>query len=185
MESATLGVVADTHVPDRARQLNPILTSTFRAAGVKAILHCGDVCTPEVLETLGKIAPVYAVRGNRDVYRLSNLPRRLTLEFVGVKIGLMHGHGRWYNYLYERVEYIFAGIRPGRYRRRALKTFDEQVKVVVFGHIHKPIQEWIEGRLIFNPGSACCTDNTDLPPSAGLLHLDSEGKIEAEHFFLA
>ena len=62
----TLGVVADTHVPDRARQINPDLLRVLRQAQVQAILHAGDVCSQVVLDQLGQIAPVYAVRGNRD-----------------------------------------------------------------------------------------------------------------------
>jgi len=89
----TLGIIADTHVPDRVPQLNPRIFSIFREAGVQAILHAGDACSSDVLSQLGEIAPVHAVRGNRDSTRLAYLPRKLTLEFGGLTIGMMHGHG--------------------------------------------------------------------------------------------
>ncbi len=61
-----VGVVADTHVPDRAIDIHPALIPQLKAAGVQRILHAGDVCAPSVLEQLGEIGPVTAVRGNRD-----------------------------------------------------------------------------------------------------------------------
>jgi len=87
----TLGVVADTHVPDRARLLNPKVTDIFREAGVVAILHAGDICSPEILDQLGGIALVHAVQGNRDIWRLAHLPPQISLQFEGVNIGLTHG----------------------------------------------------------------------------------------------
>ncbi len=64
-----LGVVADTHVPDKAKTLNPQVLAILRQAEVSAILHAGDISSPGVLTALGEIAPVYAVLGNRDWVR--------------------------------------------------------------------------------------------------------------------
>jgi putative phosphoesterase len=64
----TLGVLADTHIPDRVPTLNPRVIQVFRQAQVSAILHAGDVSVPQVLAELEKIAQVYAVRGNRDIF---------------------------------------------------------------------------------------------------------------------
>jgi putative phosphoesterase len=90
----TLGVIADTHIPDRAKQLNPRVFEIFTQAGVKTILHAGDVSTPRVLEELAQIAPVYAVRGNRDIFYLRNLPLQVRFSMDGVSIAMAHGHGR-------------------------------------------------------------------------------------------
>ena len=62
----TLGVVTDSHVPDRMRALPDALWPAL--AGVDAILHAGDVCVPRVLAALEQVAPVYAVAGNRDIF---------------------------------------------------------------------------------------------------------------------
>ena len=54
-----IGVVSDTH-----GLLRPEVTAAL--AGVEEILHLGDVGKMSVLEGLGRIAPVTAVRGNVD-----------------------------------------------------------------------------------------------------------------------
>ena len=61
-----LGVVADTHIPDRVRSLHPDLLPGLKAANAEVILHAGDICSPVVLAELSQVAPVVAVRGNRD-----------------------------------------------------------------------------------------------------------------------
>ena len=86
-----VGVVADSHIPDRMRALPP--TALEALAGVDAILHAGDICVQRVLDALAAVAPVYAVRGNRDL--LLRLPLDRELSFEVVKVGLTHGHGGW------------------------------------------------------------------------------------------
>ena len=55
-----LGLISDTH--------GLLRESAVRAlSGTDLIVHAGDVGKPEILETLRKIAPVVAVRGNVDV----------------------------------------------------------------------------------------------------------------------
>ena len=70
-------MVADTHVPDRLARLPSGLAAAL--AGVDAILHAGDVTTGPVLDQLNTIAPVHAVRGNRDFFL--RLPLDRVLEF--------------------------------------------------------------------------------------------------------
>lgn len=183
MEALTLGVVADTHVPDRSPGLNPRLLECFRDQKVEAILHAGDICVPEVLDELRKIAPVHAVRGNRDIFYLRVLPSQLLLEFNGVSIGMVHGHGRLGDYLIDRLRYYLGGLKLLRYRQRALETFPE-CRVVVFGHIHYPVHHWVGKQYLFNPGSACCPDMSPVPASAGLLRLHTNGSVEGKVFSL-
>lgn len=130
-----LGVLADTHLPTRARSLPPILFAAF--AGVDAILHAGDLCTLAVLIELEAIAPVYAVYGNvdgEDVRR--RLPGSRLLTFGAHRIGLVHGDG------------------PGRIAtpERARAAFTE-ADIIVFGHSHQPYNRRVDGVLLFNPGS--------------------------------
>jgi hypothetical protein len=54
-----LGVISDTH-----GLLRPEALEALR--GSELIIHAGDVGEPVVLERLGEIAPVLAVRGNVD-----------------------------------------------------------------------------------------------------------------------
>ncbi len=170
-----LGVLSDTHIPDRVRGLRPEVLTIFKHAGVGAILHAGDVCTPAVLDQLAQVAPVHAVRGNRDIYLLRDLPLELMLEFEGVKIGMMHGHGGWQLYLLDKLHWIALGVQEERYRRRAMATFAE-AKLIIFGHLHRPVNIWVDGKLLFNPGSASVPDKSYGPASVGLVYLE-EGKV--------
>jgi len=175
----TLGVIADTHVPDRARRLNPGALSIFEQAGVQAILHAGDVCVPSVLAQLEEIAPTYAVRGNRDWVRLGHLPRECLLEFGGVNVALAHGHGDLAHYLADKVWHVLEGLQRERYWRRLIKSFPT-ARVIVFGHVHMSMNMWLDGRLLFNPGSACCPHYKQSAPSVGLVHIHTGGKVEGE-----
>jgi putative phosphoesterase len=179
MSATILGVLADTHVPDRTRELHPQLLACFRERQVDAILHAGDISVPRVLAALGEIAPVHAVRGNRDIYYLRHLPDRLKLTFNGISLGMTHGHGNLCNYLVDRLMFYVRGIYIPQFQQRALNAFPD-CQVVIFGHIHQPGQQWFGDQLIFNPGSACCPDRPDRGPSVGLLKLGSRGEIQTE-----
>lgn len=183
----TLGIIADTHVPDRARQVNPQAISIFRDAGVAAILHAGDISTPAVLAQLGEIAPVHAVQGNRDVWRLSHLPLKLSLEFGGVTIGMTHGHGSLSAYLTQKLSYLIKGYQFSRFSER-LKAEFPTARVIIFGHTHRSENTWAGDTLIFNPGPASKFHLWGFPPnleshmvsSLGLLYIYDQENISAE-----
>lgn len=59
--AACVGLIADTHLPDRCLALPPAVFDVFR--GVEMIVHAGDVGARSVLDELGAVAPVAAVRG--------------------------------------------------------------------------------------------------------------------------
>jgi putative phosphoesterase len=180
----TLGVIGDTHLPDRVRQLHPLVLPAFKQANVGAILHAGDISTIKVLAQLDEIAPVYAVRGNRDWIALRHLPKKLLLDFSGVEIGLIHGHGGLRHYLLKRFEYMFRGNRLEMFLPNVRAAFP-QARVIVFGHTHRPLQLWVDGQFIFNPGSPHCPEGKNTPPSVGLLHINSGGQVESELVWLA
>ncbi len=144
----TLGVLADTHIPDRMRALPQAALDALR--GVDAILHAGDVCIRPVLDTLARIAPVHAVSGNRDLF--VRLPRTLRLEFEGVRVGLTHGHGGLTGYVYEKLRYYTVGFSVDDYLAQVRAAFDD-VDVIVFGHSHRPVNQMRADVLLFNPGS--------------------------------
>lgn len=54
-----LGIISDTHGLLRREALDAL-------RGSELIIHAGDVGKAEILESLRKIAPVVAVRGNVD-----------------------------------------------------------------------------------------------------------------------
>jgi putative phosphoesterase len=174
-----LGVLADTHVPDRVRALSPESTAIFKDADVDAILHAGDVIVPAVLRALSTIAPVYAVRGNRDWLALRHLPASRWLEFEGVKIALTHGHGWLWHYLVDKVREYHEGYQAERYQPYLLSAFPE-AGVIVFGHTHRPMNQWVKGKLLFNPGSPHPLDPEKAAPSLGLLTIRAGGEVEGK-----
>ena len=176
---ATVGVVADTHVPDRVQNLHPGLLPGLMAAGVDMILHAGDISGPDVIPELEKIAPVTVVGGNRDIFSGRKLPGVEELVVAGVPIVLMHGHGNFLHYLRDKVHYAYQGYRLERYLELIHGTSPKS-KVVVFGHTHFPENIWLSGRLVFNPGSAGIGWRDKVPPSYGILRFYPDHEIVGE-----
>jgi putative phosphoesterase len=173
-----VGIVADTHIPDRVSELHPAILATLRQAGVSQILHAGDIAVPRVLETLRQLAPVTAVRGNRDIFA-GPLPLVEDLELGGVRVTLTHGHGGWIPYLRDKIKYFLDGYRLERYIPHLLAAGSHS-QVIIYGHTHFPELIWREGKLLFNPGSASFGSAGNPLPSIGLLHIYPEGKFQAE-----
>ncbi|MDA8346218.1 MAG: metallophosphoesterase family protein [Thermaerobacter sp.] len=124
-------VTADTHAP--RRRLPDWLVRL--AARADLIVHAGDVCDAATLQTLGALAPLYAVRGNND-FDLP-LPSRLLLTLEGVRLGIVHGD-----------------TGPGQTTaERAWRSFPERPEIVVFGHSHGRLWESHDGVTLLNPGS--------------------------------
>ena len=84
-----IGLISDTHIPDRARIIPQKVMEAFN--DVELIIHAGDLTSPKVIEELETIAPVMAVQGNMDRVRGINLPKAKILEIEGLKIGAIHG----------------------------------------------------------------------------------------------
>ncbi|MGH2363438.1 MAG: metallophosphoesterase family protein [Chloroflexota bacterium] len=126
-----VGVLADTHIPKRARDLPAQAYQLL--AGVDAIVHAGDVLEEPLLRQLAAIAPLYAVQGNND-HTLA-LPATIECTWDGVQVAVIHDAGP-------------AQGRAARLRRRF-----PQADVVIFGHSHIPINAREAGVLLLNPGS--------------------------------
>ena len=147
-----IGVVADTHVGEHLPVLPPEVAEVLD--GVDLILHAGDLTDAVVLEELGRIAPVVAVRGNHDEEAgIGGLPRDAVVEAGGRRIGLTHGART------KAVELPAAALSlltartvllgfEGAMRRR----FGD-VDCVVVGHLHMPIHRMVDGALLFSPGA--------------------------------
>ena len=170
-----LGILADTHVPDRRPELDARVLSIFEEAGVQQVLHAGDVSTPRVLDELAAIGHVYAVRGNRDWLRLRHLRPQLTLDIEGQRVILTHGHGGFWRYWLEKVHMVARGYRLEFYSRYLLKRFPT-ADVIIFGHSHMPEAEWYGDTLLLNPGSPCCPHAQD-PPTVAILDVTG-GRVE-------
>lgn len=100
--------------------------------GSDLILHAGDVGGPKILETLGTLAPVVAVRGNVDTGGWAReLPLTEVVRIGPVVVYMLH----ILNDL--DIDPAVAGIH-----------------IVVSGHSHKPGQSERKGVIYVNPGSA-------------------------------
>ena len=141
----TVGVVSDTHGLVRAEAKEAL-------RGSDVILHAGDVGGGHVLQELGELAPVVAVRGNVDGGWARLLPERRRLELGGVPVLVLHDRA-------------LLGLDPAA----------EGLSVVVFGHSHQPLAERRGGVLWFNPGSAG-PRRFRLPVSVGRLVIE-DGRV--------
>jgi len=177
--SITIGVIADTHVPERVRKLNPKIFAIFQDANVDLIFHAGDISVPYVLDQLSSIAPVTAVAGNRDILLWKKLPMRIRTEYFGIKIGMTHGHDGLWQYLQDKVFLSFRRYHHKYFYPRLFKNFPDQ-KIIIFGHGHLPLNHWLNGKLLFNPGSPHVPDKEYPIPTVGLLSIKSTGVIKGK-----
>jgi putative phosphoesterase len=117
----------------------------------------GDVGNAGILERLGEVAPVTAIRGNIDTSEpCASLPATEYVTLGDTNLYLLH------NVQELDLDPAAAGLHA-----------------VLFGHTHKPLLEQRKGVLFFNPGAAG-PRRFSLPISVGLLHLGEEGAIRAE-----
>ena len=143
-----IGVISDTH-----GFLDPRVEKLF--AGVKHILHAGDIGYATIILELEFIAPVTAVLGNCD----GDMSGRLTetVELAHKKFLVHHIVNPWA--LSETVGRRIAKEKPA---------------VVVFGHTHKKFAETVDGVLFFNPGYAG-KPKFGTERSVAILHCDEKG----------
>ena len=133
---ARLLVLADTHVPARAKALPaPVLAELDRC---DAVVHAGDWVDEATLDLLLDRAPrVLGCAGNNDGPELHRrLPEVARAEIEGVRLGVVHETGP-------------AAGREGR-MDQAFPGLD----VLVFGHSHIPWDTTTpRGLRLLNPGS--------------------------------
>jgi uncharacterized protein len=151
-------VVADTHVPDHARTLPAAVTRA--ASEAQVILHAGDVTGVEVLQELGRHAPVFCAAGNNDgdAIRAWGAEERLEREVAGVPFAMVHDAGP-------------AKGRPGRLRR-----WFPHARAIVFGHSHIPMAFRDDGTWFLNPGSPTWKRRQEAPSMLSLT-IDRRGGI--------
>lgn len=158
-----VGIVSDTHMPRKSKQLPKVLKDGLR--DVELILHCGDWTSEEVVAMLESIAPVEGVAGNGDEAAIiSRFGWSKIVRAGGISIGIVHGH-------------LGKGTTTPQ---RALNTFRSPgTDLIVFGHSHIPFKECREGVVLFNPGSP--TDKRRQPHfSFGVLTIE-EGAWDVRH----
>ena len=137
-----VGVLSDTH-----GLLRPEVMAALDGSDI--ILHAGDVGKSEILEELGGLAPVFAIRGNVDRGVWSErLPLTQVVEVADALVYMVHD----LNDL--AIDPVAAGM-----------------KAVISGHSHMPKSEHRDGVLYLNPGSAG-PRRFRLPVTVSLLAVD-------------
>lgn len=165
-----IGVVSDTH-----GLFEPRLREILK--GVDAVLHAGDVGSREVLDELARIAKVYAVKGNVDPAGF-DLPLSRTVELDRLRLEMVHQLSVPQDELDAWTDgSLLQKVHPER-REAFLKSFDEETRVVVFGHTHQPSLTTLGHKLFFNPGSAG-PQRFSLPRCCGILETFPRG-VRAE-----
>ena len=150
-----VGVVADSHVGEFLEEIPGAALEALE--GCDLILHAGDLSVPSVLDDLGRIAPVVAVRGDHDRLAGLALPETAVVAIARRRIGLVHGdRGRALD-----ISVVAASVIAGRtltYRAGlsgALLRRLGPVDAIVFGHWHEPVATRMDGTLLFSPGALC------------------------------
>ena len=147
-------VLSDTHLRCGGALPDP-LTRFFRDLQPELILHCGDIYSSGLLSDLGKIAPVYAVRGNRDILMWNRLPAHIDISVNRYRIHMEHGQGNLPAYLRKKIYFTWKRLmkEPLDYEkitgiRKDFRNYD----VCIAGHTHHFLILQTDGALIVNPG---------------------------------
>jgi len=145
-------LISDTH-----RYLKKFQTVLERIPAIDYILHMGDAEGDEdvIRELAG--CPVDFVAGNNDY--LSSHEREKELEIGGIRIFMTHGH--------------YYGVSMGL-NRLAEEGAARGVRVVLFGHTHRPTIEYRQNLTLVNPGSLSYPRQPGRQPSFGIMEIDSK-----------
>lgn len=148
-QSITLGLISDTHMPDRWRALHDSLFDIF--AGVDLILHAGDVGELWVLDQLSQIAPVVAVHGNDDSPDSTReLPFQQVIVAGGQRIFLTHSH---FPDRDEEMEKRKIDDWHPKLQRLANMAKRAGADILIFGHTHIALDVVYDSIRLINPGA--------------------------------
>jgi putative phosphoesterase len=128
-------LIADTHVPRRARSLPDAVWAQVDRADV--VVHAGDWVVPGLLDGLeARAARVLGVHGNNDGPQLrERLPEVASAVLGGVRVAVVHETG------------------PSSGRGTRMRARWPDVDLLVFGHSHIPWDSTTDGLRLLNPGS--------------------------------
>ncbi|MCZ7423398.1 metallophosphoesterase [Verrucosispora sp. WMMA2121] len=155
-----LVIMADTHLPKRARDLPPGLWAAVDASDL--VIHAGDWVSAALLDDLERrSARLIGVHGNNDGPDLrARLPEIARADIGGMRIAVVHE----------------TGPAGGRERRCAARFPD--CDLLVFGHSHIPWDSEAPGGLrLLNPGSP--TDRRRQPYATYLTAELADGRLDA------
>ena len=151
-------LLADTHVPRRARDLPPAVWDEVDRADV--VVHAGDWVDAALLDRLDARAErLVGCWGNNDGPELrARLPEVARATLDGLRLAVVHE----------------TGSSAGRERRMAA-AYDD-VDVLVFGHSHIPWDTTADtGLRLLNPGSP--TDRRRQPACTYMTATAADGAL--------
>jgi putative phosphoesterase len=134
--SLRLVLVADTHVPKRARALPEQVWAAVGVADV--VFHAGDWVSPDLLDEFEQRSTrLIGVYGNNDGDELRRrLPEKVSVTLDGVRFSMIHETGQ------------------AKGREQRCEALFPDADVLVFGHSHIPWDTVAPGGLrLLNPGS--------------------------------
>lgn len=156
--STRLLLIADTHVPRRARDLPaPVWDAVDRA---DVVVHAGDWVDVRLLDALEDRANrLVAVHGNNDHGALrERLPEVARAEIDGLRLAVVHETG------------------PAKGREQRCSEEYADADVLVFGHSHIPWDTTTPtGLRLLNPGSP--TDRRRQPACTYLTAVAEAGRL--------
>lgn len=118
----TIGIISDTH-----GKLPGEIFTLF--SDVDHIMHAGDIGNEDILTELATLAPVDAVFGNMDGFRVrQNTRERVELHLYGFDFIITH----------------IPGVRSAHAKPR----------IIINGHTHAPQIVKVNNSFYINPGSA-------------------------------
>ena len=137
-----IAVISDTH-----NLLRPEVAGLIETC--EAIVHAGDISTPDILDRLKELKPLYIVRGNNDRGDwASDLPLVLTFDLFGRTVIMTH---------------IKRNIPQ-----------DHKADLVIYGHSHRYSCAKDGDSVVLNPGS-CGPRRFNQEITMAILTLTDEG----------
>jgi len=151
-------IVSDTHRSHRA-----YTQMIDREGKIDMLIHLGDVEGGEYyIEEIAQ-CPVHMVAGNNDFF--SSLPREEEFYIGSKKIFITHGH------------YYYVSVGNARILEEARKR---KADIVMFGHIHKPLQVEEDGILLLNPGSIAYPRQQGRRGTYMVMEVNEENEVKVE-----
>lgn len=138
-----IGIISDTH-----GLLRPEVVESLQTCDV--IFHAGDIDRQDILDSLKKLKPLYAVRGNADKEWAENLPAELTVELFGHRFYMIHN-------------------------KKEISADAGDADFIIWGHSHKYSYEEQNGQIWLNPGS-CGKRRFSLPITMALAEIGEDGR---------
>lgn len=134
-----IAIISDGH--DHLDKLNDFLDYSKKNK-IKKIIHLGDVCKKEYLETLSKNFPgeIFLVRGNADIYEPEQISHLLNIKYYGDLGEIM----------IDKIKIAFVH-EPSKIKLLIKTT--ESYNFIFHGHTHKPWLKKDKETIIANPGN--------------------------------